>query len=241
MSAAGPSFLGLGALHSGATWLHQRLRRHPELCVHHVGRDYRAWDHVPQFALFAETCQQRYGAAGPGQLHGEITSAYAVLGPEEIAVVRRTSPDLRIFYLLRNPVERAWTAALLALERAGMEPREASDAWFADVFRSRASRAHGDYADRLRCWGAQFPPGRFHVLVADDVRERPSEALRGLCRHLGVSEPPATGESTTGLEPDGEAPLPSRLRRVLCEVYRDPVRDLARELGRDLDHWLASD
>src|SRR6266700_2002651 len=228
-AGGGPAFFGLGAQQAGVTWLYERLRRHPQLRVSHVGRDFRAWEQMPTLRDFANAYRRRYGRTEPGCLHGEITSTHATLAPEQIAVMRRDHPDLRLFYLLRSPVERAWTAALLALERATMGPDEASDAWFVDHFRSARSRGHGDYVTCLRNWHAHYLPEQLHVMVVDDLRRQPRDVLRGLYRHLGVSEEaadPPEAAQLEGLDRAGEQPLPARFRRELLDVYRRPVREL---------------
>jgi hypothetical protein len=53
-------------------------------------------------------------------------------------------PDARLIYLIRNPIERAWSSALMALRGAEFAFDEASDAWFIDHFHSRGSLSRGN-------------------------------------------------------------------------------------------------
>ena len=45
----------------------------------------------------------------PGTVRGELTPTYAVLPEPAIARLAAMNPGLRIIYLLRNPVDRAWS------------------------------------------------------------------------------------------------------------------------------------
>ncbi len=46
-----------------------------------------------------------------GSKAGEITPAYAILPVEVIREIRREFPDIRLIYLIRNPMDRAWSSA----------------------------------------------------------------------------------------------------------------------------------
>jgi len=66
-------------------------------------------------------------------------------------------PHLRLIYLIRNPIERAWSSARMALGRAEMQQEEASDQWFIDHFKSKGSLARGDYETCIRQWRNVYP------------------------------------------------------------------------------------
>ena len=70
-----------------------------------------------------------------------MTPAYGPLDEAVIREIATAAPGVRAFYSLRNPMERAWSAALMELERAARTPSEVPDAWFIDEFCSSASRA----------------------------------------------------------------------------------------------------
>lgn len=233
-------FLGIGAQKAGTTWLYAQLDRHPQVRFP-AGKEVHFWDRrrdegaAAWLALFPR--------AEPGVRQGEITPAYALLERETIAEIRRHCPDLRIFYSLRNPAERAWSAALMALERAELAFDEASDAWFADHFRSRGSRQRGDYLGALERWGAAFPPEQIHVILFDDILEHPRRVLVALARHLGIETAPYESVPEAALRepvfPGPRLPLRPTLRPVLRELYAEPIEALARRLGRDLSPWRA--
>lgn len=87
---------------------------------------------------------------------GEITPTYSILPIETIRECHANFPDLKLIYLLRNPIDRAWSSANMALTKSEMEIHEASAQWFIDHFKSRGSLMRGDYESCLRNWLACY-------------------------------------------------------------------------------------
>lgn len=233
-------FLGIGAQKAGTTWLYEWLGRHPEIAFP-AGKELQFWNHregrAPEVWLAA------FPEARPGVLQGEITPAYALLGDEAVATLQSLCPDLRIFFSMRNPMERAWSAALMALERAELELDEASDAWFADHFRSRGSLGRGDYETALRRWRDRFGEHAVLALLHDEIRSRPGDVLARLARHIGVRDDryfdrfPADRLAEPVFAGQG-APVRPSLRPLLRELYAPRIESLGRYLDRDLSSWL---
>src|SRR5215217_579788 len=60
----------------------------------------------------------------PEQIAGEITPAYSTLKRRVVKEIRGINPDMRIIYLLRDPIERSWSSALMSLAKRGDRPVE---------------------------------------------------------------------------------------------------------------------
>ena len=114
-----PSFLGIGAQKSGTTWLHARLREHPSLFLPAEKElHYFDWNFHRPLHGYA----RRFADAGD-RLPGEITPGYGMLSPDRISFVARVLPGVRLIYLMRDPVERAWSQVVMnAIEIDGEDP-----------------------------------------------------------------------------------------------------------------------
>lgn len=251
-TASTVDFLGIGVQKGGTTWLYHQLARHPQVTFPR-GKEVHYWDTAP--CPDADTWVRmlepptRCSRTGRPIKTGEITPAYAMLSPTSIEAIRRRCPDVRLFISLRNPVERAWSAALMGLTRAQMAVHEASDQWFLDHFRSAASLARGDYAGCLERWLAVFPPDQLLVLFLDDIAARPGDVLASLARHIGIDAAdfaalpmtafgehvvPDLGSGATSVAPP---PLRPSLVGPLLDLYADRVAAIERLTGRDLSAW----
>ncbi len=180
-----PQFLGIGAPKAGTTWLHHNLAAHPNLYLpdrkelhFFTGHQYRG---VRWYA-------RQFSAAGD-RMPGEITPGYATLPAAEIAGIRRLLPDARLLLLVRNPVDRAWSHAVMKLAReTGRAIDEVPDAEYIAHFRGEHSMQRGDYRRMISTWTSVFPSERLWVWSFDDIINNPQRLLTSAFRHLGVDE-----------------------------------------------------
>jgi len=230
------NFLCIGAQKSGTTWLHDTLRMHP-LIDFPAGKEVHYWDHragrsVDWYrGLFTQL----------RQLEGDITPAYAILPESVIREVRQNFPALRLVYLIRNPMARAWSSARMALARAEMKHDEASDRWFEDHFRSAGSLARGDYESCLRRWRSVFGDEQLLVLRYEAIAQSPVATANRVLAHLALPAffdgaardrcPPAAVFEGDGM------PLRPSLLPVLRTIYVDQIRRLEDYLQDDLSDW----
>jgi hypothetical protein len=245
-------FLGIGVQKGGTTWLYHQLARHPQIAFPR-GKEVHYWDTTddPDAEAWIRLLEPptRRSRSGRPIKTGEITPAYAMLPPAKIAAIRHACPAIRLFISLRNPVERAWSAALMGLARAQMLEHEASDQWFLDHFRSEASRSRGDYVGCLERWWSAFPREQLLILFQDDIADRPANVLSSLADHLGIdgadfaAVPPAEIAEVVvpGLGADVIATPPPPLRpsllKPLLALYAADIERLERVTGRSLDAW----
>jgi hypothetical protein len=235
-------FLGIGAQKAATTWLWYNLENHPAIAFP-AGKEVHFWDlHRERgtewwLGLFAD--------ARLGCKHGEITPAYALLDEATIHGIRAVAPELRLFYSIRNPIARAWSAALMAVQRAEMTIDEASDIFFIDHFKSAGSCGRGDYLGCLRRWCAVFPNGELQVVVYDDIVTRPATVLMRLAEHIGVHPgffaKLGTVRMSERIFAGPGADIRPRLLDFLRSLYRRQLETLGAELGRDFTAWLEWD
>ena len=234
------SFLGIGAQKAGTTWLYEHISRHPQLAFP-LGKETHFWDRPHDAAAIAAYLQHFSRATG---IAGEITPSYAALPSQTVREIYACNPELRLIYLIRNPMDRAWSSALMALQRAQMTLDEASDAWFSDHFHSAASLKRGDYQTCLETWRAVFPVEQLLVLFFEQIVREPETLLNRCFQHLGAAalepehlrrqgcrEPVFTGPGY---------PLRPSLKPILHRLYQDKIEKLGVYLNTDLSGWSVS-
>ena len=231
-------FLGIGAQKAGTSWLHLNLARHPALWLP-PEKELHFWDRHRHHGI--ERYQRIFDGTPPGVLGGEITPAYGILGDEPIGEVRAHFPDLKLLYCIRNPIDRAWSSALMALAKAEMTIDEASDRWFLDHFASSGSRRRGDYEACLRAWLRHFPADRLLIVRFEEIHSDPRSLLVRCAQHLEVDTAPFHLLPFTDLaRPVNAGPgerLRSSLRAALEDMYFPKIERLESFLGADLSGW----
>lgn len=176
-------FLGIGAQKAGTTWLHTQLARHPQVRFAPM-KEVHFWD--KEFKRGYDWYASLFPEPSDEYRCGEITPAYAILPPSTIREIKDTYPNVKLFYILRDPIERAWSAALMALRNADMKIDEASDQWFIDHFQSHGSRMRTDYETSLRNWLSVFPPQQVLVLDYRHIITNPMGLMQQLAQHLDI-------------------------------------------------------
>ena len=233
-------FLGIGAQKAGTTWLFSMLSRHPELSFP-AGKEVHFWDQ--QYDRGIDWYRGLFRSDEPC-LEGEITPAYAILAPERIRECHAHFPHIRLVYLIRNPIERAWSSALMALTRAEMTLPEASDRWFIDHFSSAGSRARGDYAACIAAWTGVYTKEQLLIRPFEMLRDQPRDLLADVCAHIGVVQDPLSSldddllrRNVSPVQGVESASIRPSLLPYLRRLYGPGIAALSDLLGIDFRHW----
>ena len=234
MTAPPPQIIGLGAQKSATTWLYQGLRSFEQVRFP-LGKEAHFWNRTPYPLPLAD-----YLAAmrDSDWVNADITPAYSMLDEAQVAQIADYFPDAHCILLLRNPIDRAWSSANMALGRAEMEFHEASDQWFLDHFKSQGSRARGNYPHMLRTWRKIFGAA-FHVYLYDDIAGAPADTFAHICADVGLAPTQEQLQHAQEVIFGGHRrPIPEPLRAALCRAYARVINETSGILNVDLTHWL---
>ncbi len=182
-----PDFLVIGAMKGGSTTLFRMLAEHPQIYMCEP-KEPGFFSRPERFARGLDWYASLFAGAGPGQLAGEASTCYSRWPHfgDVPGLVAKHLPDAKLVYLLRHPVERAYSHY-----RHLMEERYARGS--GPVIELRAALDEipeildaSRYALQIEQYLAHFPRERLHVLTLDALRARPAETWRELQLFLGV-------------------------------------------------------
>jgi hypothetical protein len=239
-NAPRPSFLGIGAQKAGTTWLDSNLRHHPGVFLpasdkelHFFTREYKQG--LPWYLhAFREAA---------GRLCGEITPAYSLLKKEEIAQVTSVLPELKLIYILRNPIDRAWSAARMDIQRlqdTSSLPRDPSREWlYALCAGMHGTIERSDYLRTIQRWLRFVPENRLLLMRYDDLCKDPEEFFLRIVRFLELNDriDPSLYPLRERFRQGLELPMPPGIRQLHTDLYAERIRQLERFLGWDLSAW----
>jgi len=246
-----PDFIIGGAPRSGTTWLYHLLERHPDVYMAKpVTPEPKFFlvDHVYAKGLpyYAQTW---FSDIGDTRLAGEKSTDYLESAPaaERIA---RDLPAVRLIFILREPVERAYSNYLWtrmngletesferALELEEERERTLPERWrFA---RPYAYFSRGLYADLLQPYIDRIERSRLLMLRFEDIVEQPRELAARVQRFLGISERRGDSDALGVINPSEKdsAGLDDETRRAVAARYVDANRRLSDLLGPDFRVW----
>ena len=199
-----PDFLGIGAAKSGTTMLDQLLREHPDVFLPEVLKEAHFFDR--HFERGQGWYEGLFAPAG-SRVCGEISPAY-LYEPEVPGRIASLLPEVKLFAIVRDPVERAFSNYKYAVSQFG-EKRP-----FGRFMRENpAVVGKGRYAEQLGRYTEWFPREQLLVLVLEEFQEEPARGAAALFDFLGVDAsfvPASLGKARARHVP---AAVPPRLRR----------------------------
>ncbi|SFL04714.1 sulfotransferase domain-containing protein [Shimia haliotis] len=228
-----PDFVGIGAQKAATTWLFKRLCMHPDIYFPR-GKEIHFWDRRDQMGRKIVQYQRMFSGKQIdhiGGKTGEITPAYLRITDARIAELKELAPDLRLMVILRNPVERAISAAAQAIRN-----NEGSQ----NPLFSRNTTEGGLYGKHLGRWLAHFSKDQLLVLTQDEIKVDGRAVLKKVATHVGV-EPGVYDlidrsllDTTTSPTPNRLDVLPDDMKR-LKSIFREDIQTLEALLGRSFD------
>jgi hypothetical protein len=239
-----PDFLGIGAQKAGTTWLYDNLSAHPDLFLPRP-KELHYFDRTFHESL--RSYAARF-AAGSGKVKGEVTPAYGILPPRRIRFIRTVMPDVRLVFLMRNPIERAWSHAVMILAtKTKRRVEDVPEGEFYAQFTGDSSMRRGDYRRTLDNWLDVFPEEQLFVGFFEDLSLRPKELLTDVFDHLGVSSDvdwtqfpyaQVIHARVGGREPTTVVSrVPDTFRGYLQDLYADDIASLRERFGSRVAAW----
>lgn len=255
-----PNFLVIGAAKSGTTSLYHYLRSHPQIAMSRTKE-------LDFFSLAWERglgwYRSQFTTVGGAVAVGEASPSYAKahLYPEAAARIAEVLPDVRLIYLLRDPIARM-RSEYFDERSMGRDQRPLGRALREGWRYLGTSR----YAFQLARHLEHTERRRVLLLLSEDLRDRRQDVLRRAFEFLAVDptfEPPNLGEvrnRTSHKRVSGPLAeeirdagayrrvrryIPRTLRRFAARLATHPVaaerQDIPPELYAELTARLADD
>ncbi len=245
-----PDFLIVGPQRTGTTWLHANLRYHPEIFLtepkelfyfsrlktplhpRFESADLRwylsRFKERPAWWLYKQACcLLRHRGLYRARVRGEATASYATLDRDVVEEIGALNPDLKVIFMVRDPIARAWSHAKKDLarnrgRRLGDVSLEEFERFFRDPYQLRCAR----YREQIETWGSVFPGDQMFVGFFEDIEGRPEELLRNVLDFLGVASDarfiPRTARRA--VNPTIDADMPAAVRTMLEGILASECR-----------------
>lgn len=177
-----PTFIVIGAQKAGTSSLWQYLNDHPEVFV--------TIDKEPKFFVKERAWERGlpwyeglFDNAGTAKARGEFSTDYTCFPiysgvPARMALI---VPDVKLIYILRNPLERMRSAYAYGLWQ-GTETRRIEEALLVD------SRYHiqSQYALQIEQYAEYFSPSQMLLVTSENLRLQRRETMSRIFSFIGV-------------------------------------------------------
>ncbi|HEY6549891.1 MAG TPA: sulfotransferase domain-containing protein, partial [Solirubrobacterales bacterium] len=247
-----PSFLIIGAQKGATRWFRLNLGRHPEIFT---AEEELSFFNTKQYQRGLEHYRRLFEGWNGEPVVGEATPGYMIWRHEPEVVserIHRDLPDVKLFAVLRDPVDRLYSAFIHHIKRGRIDPEE-------DIL-ERVRRvspeddqlqlvAGGWYARSLEPYMRRFGQ-RLTVVLNEDARSDPRSVYVSALAELGVDDsfvPPELDQVVFSRTPPehtrywqegrGRRPLSDEEQVALGEYFVADIDRLEQMLDRDLSAW----
>jgi hypothetical protein len=191
MTPRGPDFLIVGTMKSGTTSLGYHLGRHESICI--PRGEVHFFDRDANFRRGPEWYRKtllRHGTERT-RVFGEKTPTYSYQ-PNVAARIHGLFPDVKLIWIFREPVSRAYSNYLHAFREGAIRMRfEDAVAREAELIREDIFFGYlerGRYYKQVERFLELFPRENMHFMVFEEFVRDTRRSLLELFRFIGVSE-----------------------------------------------------
>ena len=228
-----PQFLIIGAQKGGTSSLFYYLKSHPQ-----IKRAIKKEIHY--FNIFFDKGQKWYLAHFPSKsssyMTGEASPDY-IFHPNTPERVKSLNPKMKIIVLLRNPIERAYSAYQMN-KRLNIDPRSSfEDAVYFELNHKDIDSTQytydrhnffylkrGKYAEQLSHWSKYFPKDQLLIINSHQLFNETIDTVSQVQHFLNIElrKPSSVKPMNVGHYP----PITKELTTSLAEYFKEDLQHL---------------
>jgi hypothetical protein len=263
-----PDFLCVGAQKGGTSWLYHQLTLHPDFWMPPVkelhyfdalsrvkrpnlprckdGRDQWFLERITELGARSYIDLHGYSRLFEPKaelLSGDITPAYSLLNDELIERIVSYFPNLKVIFLARDPVERAWSQLSMDARVGSIPPFDTTDVDEVTRYLLNPAVLLRSYPSKIVTrWQRYVRSDLFRTYFFDDLEIDPAGLRRSILRFLGADPRKPSGRLSPGYNAQAgreKLPLTDKVRSALARFFKRELKACAAELGGPARHWPA--
>ena len=202
-----------------------------------------AWEVYYRYFPRSDKWYKNLFMSAKDRMAGDFTPGYAMLDNSAIANVYKLLPNAKIIFIMREPIERAWSHAKMILGQHGYRSiSKISEKKFIEFLHSEPSLRRGQYSQIIKRWETFYPAESFLRLYFDDVSENPELLVNKVIDFLGVG--PMSEEMHAIIHKEihkgQDLDIPDTIYLELFELYEQEMQVLASKYGGIAQRWFSN-
>lgn len=173
-----------------------------------------------------------------GMLAGEATPGYALLDESMLERIRHMNPEVRLIFVMRDPVERAWSAVNKNNKRT---PQHARPTLAQNIERATGGDVveYSSYAATVERLDRVFREDQIFYGFYEEVIADPQSFMARVLRHIGIEEPDTDHVDAQASNTSGAGRrAPEAFREAVAPILVDDLERLCARFGEPPCEWL---
>jgi hypothetical protein len=253
----------IGAQRAGTTWSFSRLSMHPNVSFP-LGKEINLWSRYNELqdrnsdlvALYHRRFSSSKFIDYQSSRLGDVSPYYAVMDDRSIDRLYEHYPKVKIIYILRNPVLRAFSARRFGVMHGKYGVEALRPDRIVPALSAESIIRHGNYLENIITWnriGARWGAPPISTLLYDELERDPKKFLQTLSGILEIDPTfydyvpdrfivePMNSSNVEPMNSSNSSRLESEVYQVMLRPYSDNIRKLQEYLGVNLSSWLQPD
>lgn len=240
-----PTFLCIGGQRCGSTWLDKLFRRHPEIIM--SPKEYSFFNLRIRTEGFAQYYSCFESENEVGHIRGDTTPTYSAMSSREIRNIKKILPDLKIIFVIRNPVDRIVSSIMRDWTYSYLDKKKPTSRNIFALLRrvdNGLSIRLTDYENSYHAWANCFGKDRVIVKSYDELVNCPDTFSREILEFVGVEDPRFLPDDLLTKEENSsnqnlKEEIPPALIWYLAGKWLPKTRKLQDSLpDLDLSNWI---
>lgn len=169
---------------------------------------------------------------------GEISPSYSILTREDVARMHEVTPHAKLLFLMRNPIERAWSHYRFSEKFGRTLVLDDLDA-FKVFVHSRGQELRSNYLRTIDLFLDFFDSSQLLLGFYDAITDQPEALLTEILKHIGAKDTTNHGKIDQINNKSKELDMPESYRKYLENKYSDDLQELAKRYGSYASRWLS--
>lgn len=172
---------------------------------------------------------------------GDITPGYSTLEEPVIQNIVARFPALKVIFIARDPVERAWSQISMYVRRRLIEPFEPDDLErISEHLKRPEIQARSYPSEIVRRWRRQVASDLFRIYFFDDLQADAVQLRRSIIEFLRGDPEKPSGRLPANFNAKAtkqKLPLTPAARAHLAQFFENELRSCAVELAGPARNW----
>ena len=177
-----------------------------------------------------------FQGARPDQLCFDSTPNYSRLPAQGIEHLYGLNPEARVIFVMRNPVDRAFSHAKRTAGNRGVD--KPSPAYLLERVKDPENQALSSYVEILENWGSVVPQDQLLVASFDDLLREPVQLLTSILAFCGLPPDKKTLKNVgKTINSSFEMEIPAEVYAYLQERYAPDIAELKKRYPAQTKYW----
>lgn len=202
--------------------------------------DHIVWELKYRFLPMTDKWYESLFKSAKGRVTGDYTPDYSMLDDDAVKYAYNLMPQCKIIFIMRNPIERAWSHAKMDLAaHAGKSVNDIDEDAFMEHFRSPGALMRTNYVKTLMTWEKYFGSNVL-PLFFDDIVNDPRTMIKKVYRFLNLDDsdlyiPDSIDKK---VHVGQEMSIPYKYHKELYSIYSDQLQELSNRFDSYPTKWL---